>query len=150
MARRKVVAGLPQFIDEFENFLMSNEILMACCQGRRSAEARPGGECRNQAEPMLRRCRGVNYDIRKSGSLRDLRPLQNSACRLAITGIFTTATWCACWRCANRFIILEQALKEVPAGPVMDPKAKIRNFGPKAGEGVRAYRRRRRASLDFI
>jgi NADH-quinone oxidoreductase subunit D len=30
--------------------------------------------------------------------------------------------------------ILEQALKELPGGPVMDPKAKIRNFRPKAGE----------------
>jgi len=30
--------------------------------------------------------------------------------------------------------ILNQALKELPGGPVMDPKAKIRNFRPKAGE----------------
>jgi len=30
--------------------------------------------------------------------------------------------------------ILEQALKEVPGGPVIDPKAKIRNFRPKPGE----------------
>jgi NADH-quinone oxidoreductase subunit D len=30
--------------------------------------------------------------------------------------------------------ILEQALKDLPGGPVMDPKAKIRNFRPKAGE----------------
>jgi NADH-quinone oxidoreductase subunit D len=30
--------------------------------------------------------------------------------------------------------ILEQALKEIPGGPVMDPKAKIRGFRPKPGE----------------
>jgi NADH-quinone oxidoreductase subunit D len=30
--------------------------------------------------------------------------------------------------------ILTQALKEIPAGPVMDPKAKIRGFRPKPGE----------------
>jgi NADH-quinone oxidoreductase subunit D len=30
--------------------------------------------------------------------------------------------------------ILEQALKEIPEGPVMDPKAKIRGFRPKPGE----------------
>src|SRR5208282_1071067 len=30
--------------------------------------------------------------------------------------------------------ILEQALKAIPSGPVMDPKAKIRGFRPKAGE----------------
>jgi len=30
--------------------------------------------------------------------------------------------------------IIEQALKEIPAGPIMDPKAKIRGFRPKPGE----------------
>ena len=30
--------------------------------------------------------------------------------------------------------ILEQALKDIPGGPVMDPKAKIRGFRPKPGE----------------
>jgi NADH-quinone oxidoreductase subunit D len=30
--------------------------------------------------------------------------------------------------------IVEQALKEIPAGPIMDPKAKIRGFRPKPGE----------------
>jgi NADH-quinone oxidoreductase subunit D len=30
--------------------------------------------------------------------------------------------------------ILEQALPAIPAGPIIDPKAKIRGFRPKAGE----------------
>ena len=30
--------------------------------------------------------------------------------------------------------ILEQALRDIPGGPVMDPKAKIRGFRPKQGE----------------
>ena len=30
--------------------------------------------------------------------------------------------------------ILEQALKDIPPGPIMDPKAKIRGFRPKPGE----------------
>ena len=30
--------------------------------------------------------------------------------------------------------ILEKALKDIPAGPVIDPKAKLRGFKPKAGE----------------
>ena len=30
--------------------------------------------------------------------------------------------------------ILNQALSEIPEGPIMDPKAKIRGFRPKAGE----------------
>ena len=30
--------------------------------------------------------------------------------------------------------ILQQAFRELPGGPIMDPKAKIRGFRPKAGE----------------
>src|SRR4029453_828598 len=30
--------------------------------------------------------------------------------------------------------ILQQALKDIPAGPIIDPKAKLRGFRPKAGE----------------
>jgi NADH-quinone oxidoreductase subunit D len=30
--------------------------------------------------------------------------------------------------------ILEPALKEIPEGPILDPKAKLRGFRPKAGE----------------
>ncbi len=30
--------------------------------------------------------------------------------------------------------ILNQALRDIPAGPIMDPKAKIRGFRPKPGE----------------
>jgi len=32
------------------------------------------------------------------------------------------------------FGILEQSLKDIPGGPVMDPKAKLRGFRPKPGE----------------
>jgi len=32
------------------------------------------------------------------------------------------------------FGIIDQALKEIPGGPVMDAKAKLRGFRPKAGE----------------
>jgi NADH-quinone oxidoreductase subunit D len=30
--------------------------------------------------------------------------------------------------------ILEQALRDIPEGPIIDPKYKVRNFKPKAGE----------------
>jgi NADH-quinone oxidoreductase subunit D len=30
--------------------------------------------------------------------------------------------------------ILQQALKDIPSGPIVDPKAKLRGFRPKAGE----------------
>jgi NADH-quinone oxidoreductase subunit D len=80
------------------------------------------------------RASGVNYDIRKvdhygiynrfklsraSGrSWRRLRPL----------------TWCDMLEIRESIGILQQALKDIPIGPVMDPKAKSRGIRPKAGE----------------
>jgi NADH-quinone oxidoreductase subunit D len=128
---RKVVAGLPKFADEFEALLVTNEILMARTQGvgilppKLAISAGVTG-------PLLR-ASGVNYDLRKVDHYSiydrfDFKvPLGDH------------------WDVYDRFMIrllelrqsiriLEQALKDIPAGPVMDPKARIRNFRPKAGE----------------
>ena len=84
--------------------------------------------------PMLRAC-GVNYDIRKVD-------------RYGIYDRFNFRVPLGDhWDVYDRFMIrllemresikiLEQALKEVPGGPVMDPKSKIRGFRPKAGRGL--------------
>ena len=60
---RKVVAGLPQFVDEFEALLTSNEILMARCQGIGVLQPELAVNA-GVTGPMLR-ASGVNYDIRK-------------------------------------------------------------------------------------
>jgi NADH-quinone oxidoreductase subunit D len=128
---RRVVEGLPEFIDEFERLLTGNEILMARCQGvgilRPELAVNAG-----VTGPMLR-ASGVNYDIRKVDSY----------------GIYSRFPFRVPlgdhWDVYDRFMIrllevresiqiLKQALKEIPAGPVMDPKAKIRGFRPKPGE----------------
>ena len=36
--------------------------------------------------------------------------------------------------------ILQPALRDIPAGPIMDPKAKLRGFRPKAGRSLRPHR----------
>jgi NADH-quinone oxidoreductase subunit D len=36
--------------------------------------------------------------------------------------------------CRESLKILQKALSEIPSGPIMDPKAKIRGFRPKPGE----------------
>jgi NADH-quinone oxidoreductase subunit D len=128
---RKVVAGLPAFVDEFEAFLRSSEIVMARAQGMGVLPADLAINA-GVTGPMLR-ASGVNYDIRKvdhygiydrfkfrvplgdHGDIYDRYMIRMLEMRESIT-------------------ILEQALKDVPGGPVMDPKAKIRNFRPKAGE----------------
>ena len=114
-ATRKVVSELPQFVDEFENLLTGNEILMARTQGIGILPAELAVNA-GITGPMLR-ASGVNYDIRKVDKY----------------GIYD--------RFMIRFLeireclsILDQGLKDIPGGPVMDPKAKIRGFRPKPGE----------------
>ena len=130
-ATRKVVAGLPKFIDEFENFLMTNEILMARCQGvgvlRRDLAVNAG-----ISGPMLR-ASGVNYDIRKVDHY-GIYDRFKFRVPLGDHGDIFDRYMVRMLEMRESIVILEQALKEIPAGPVMDPKAKIRNFRPKAGE----------------
>jgi NADH-quinone oxidoreductase subunit D len=131
VAARKVVAALPKFIDEFENFLMSNEILMARCQGigvltpELAVNAGISG-------PMLR-ASGVNYDIRKVDHYGVYDRFKFRV-PLGDHGDIFDRYMIRMLEMRESVSILEQALKEVPGGPVMDPKAKIRNFRPKPGE----------------
>jgi NADH-quinone oxidoreductase subunit D len=130
-AARKVVAGLPGFADEMDRLLSTNEILMARTQGigilRPELAVNAG-----VTGPMLR-ASGVNYDIRKVDGY----------------GIYNRFNFRVPlgdhWDVYDRYLIrllemresikiLEQALKDIPAGPVMDPKAKLRGFRPKPGE----------------
>ena len=128
---RKVVAGLPQFVDEFERLLTGNEILMARCQGIGILKPELAVNA-GVTGPMLR-ASGVNYDIRKVDGY----------------GIYNRFPFRVPlgehWDVYDRFMIrlleiresikiLEQALKEIPTGTVMDSKAKIRGFRPKPGE----------------
>jgi NADH-quinone oxidoreductase subunit D len=128
---RKVVAGLPAFADEFEALLCANEILMARTQG--TGVLRPELAINAGVTGPMLRASGVNYDIRKVDHY----------------GIYDRFSFKVPlgdhWDVYDRFMIrllelresvkiLEQALKDIPAGPVMDPKAKIRGFRPKPGE----------------
>jgi NADH-quinone oxidoreductase subunit D len=130
-AARKIVANLAAFIDEVDRLLSSNEILMARTQGvgvlppQLAVNAGVTG-------PMLR-ASGVNYDIRKVDHY----------------GIYDRFSFRVPqgdhWDVYDRYMIrllemresvriLEQALKDIPGGPIMDPKAKVRGFRPKPGE----------------
>jgi NADH-quinone oxidoreductase subunit D len=128
---RKVVAGLPQFIDEFENFLMTNEILMARCQGVGVLKPELAVNA-GISGPMLR-ASGVNYDIRKVDHY-GIYDRFKFRVPLGDHGDIFDRYMIRMLEMRESISILEQALKEVPGGPVMDPKAKIRNFRPKAGE----------------
>jgi NADH-quinone oxidoreductase subunit D len=130
-ATRKLVAGLPAFIDEFERFLTSNEIIMARSQG---VGILPPELAVNASitGPMLR-ASGVNYDIRKIDRY-GIYDRFTFRVPLGDHGDVYDRFMVRMLEMRESISILEQALKDVPAGPVMDPKAKIRNFRPKAGE----------------
>jgi NADH-quinone oxidoreductase subunit D len=130
-ATRKVVAGLPKFIDEFENFLMSNEILMARCQGVGVLKPELAVNA-GISGPMLR-ASGVNYDIRKVDHY-GIYDRFKFRVPLGDHGDIFDRYMIRMLEMRESISILEQALKELPSGPIMDPKAKIRNFRPKAGE----------------
>jgi NADH-quinone oxidoreductase subunit D len=125
------VAALPKFVDEFENFLMTNEILMARCQGVGVLKADLAVNA-GISGPMLR-ASGVNYDIRKVDHY-GIYDRFKFRVPLGDHGDIFDRYMIRMLEMRESISILEQALKEVRGGPVMDPKAKIRNFRPKAGE----------------
>jgi NADH-quinone oxidoreductase subunit D len=130
-ATRKVVAGLPQFAHEFENLLMSNEIVMARCQG--VGKLRPELAINAGVTGPMLRASGVNYDIRKVDHYGVYDRFKFRV-PLGDHGDIYDRYMVRILEIRESVKILEQALKEIPGGPVMDPKAKIRGFRPKAGE----------------
>jgi NADH-quinone oxidoreductase subunit D len=128
---RSVVAGLPAFVDEFETFLRTNEILMARSQGMGVLSAELAVNA-GVTGPMLR-ASGVNYDIRKVDRY-GIYDRFKFRVPLGDHGDIYDRYMVRMLEMRESIKILEQALKDVPGGPVMDPKAKIRNFRPKAGE----------------
>jgi NADH-quinone oxidoreductase subunit D len=130
-ATRKVVDELPQFVDEFENLLTSNEILMARSQG---VGILPAALAVNAGitGPMLR-ASGVNYDIRKVDKY-GIYDRFKFRVPLGEHGDIYDRFMIRFLEIRESIAILDQALKQIPGGPVMDPKAKIRGFRPKPGE----------------
>ena len=128
---RGVVSEFPKFLDEFENLLTGNEIIMARTQGV-GILSRELAVNASITGPMLR-ASGVNYDIRKVdnygiyGRFEFRVPLgEHGDCydRYMIRVL----------EMRESIKILQQALADLPDGPIMDPKAKLRNFKPKPGE----------------
>jgi NADH-quinone oxidoreductase subunit D len=128
---RKVVAEFPRFLDEFENLLAGNEILLARTQGVGvlSRElAIQGGV----TGPILR-ASGVNYDIRKVDRY-GIYDRFDFRVPLGEHGDVYDRYMVRMLEMRESVKILNQALRDIPSGPIMDVKTKIRGFRPKAGE----------------
>jgi len=130
-AANKVVAKFPQFIDEYEQLFTENEILIARTQG---VGVLPRDLAINAGVtgPMLR-ASGINYDIRKVDKYGvyaqcDFQvPLGNH-------GDTYDRYMMRILEMRESVKILQQALRDLPGGPIIDPKAKLRGFRPKPGE----------------
>jgi len=128
---RSVVAEFPGFLDEFERLLNENEILMARTQG---VGVLPAALAVNAGitGPMLR-ATGVNYDLRKVDHYGIYDRFQFRV-PLGDHGDVYDRYMIRVLEMRESLKILEAALRDIPAGPIVDPKAKLRGFRPKVGE----------------
>lgn len=128
---RRVVDDFPRFLDEYEALFTENEILIGRTQHIGLLPA-PLAVSAGVTGPMLR-ASGVNYDVRKVDryGLYDRFAFQVP---LGNHGDVYDRYMIRILEMRESVKILQQALRDIPGGPVMDPKAKIRGFRPKVGE----------------
>ena len=128
---KQVVDNYPRFLDEFERLLSENEILIARTQGI-GVLPRELAINASITGPMLR-ASGVNYDIRKVDTygIYDRFPFRVP---LGEQGDTFDRFMIRLLEMRESLKILDQVLRDISPGPIIDPKAKIRGFRPKPGE----------------
>ena len=126
-----VVEAYGSFLDEFEALLTGNEILMARTQG--TGVLKPELAISASVTGPMLRATGVDYDIRKVDAY-GLYSRFDFRVPLGSHGDTYDRYMIRILEMRESIKILQQALRDLPAGPVMDPKAKLRGFRPKAGE----------------
>ncbi|HEX4085067.1 MAG TPA: NADH-quinone oxidoreductase subunit D [Chthoniobacteraceae bacterium] len=127
----KVAGNFPAFLDELDRLILSNEILIARTQeiGKISAESAINA---GLTGPILR-ASGVNYDVRKVDGYGIYSRFKFRV-PLGDHGDCYDRLMMRTLEMRESVVILKQALAEIPEGPVINPKIKIRNFRPPAGE----------------
>ena len=128
---KQVVTNYSRFLDEFEALLSGNEILMARTQGvgKLTRELAINASITG---PMLR-ASGVDYDIRKVDKY-GIYDRFKFRVPLGDHGDVYDRYMIRILEMRESLKILEPALRDIPVGPIVDPKAKLRAFKPKAGE----------------
>ena len=128
---KQVVTDYSRFLDEFDTFLAENEILLARTQ-RVGVIPRALAINASITGPMLRAA-GVNYDLRKVDKY-GIYSRFDFKVPVGEHGDIYDRYMVRVLEMRESIKILQVALRDIPAGPVMDPKAKLRGFRPKAGE----------------
>ncbi len=131
-----ILKKFPKFLEEFETLLTKNEILCMRCQnvGVLPAELAVSASVTG---PMLR-ASGVNYDIRKADNY-SLYERFKFRVPLGQKGDVYDRYYVRILEMRESLKILEQAVKEIPAGDIMSKKMvpflkSPRNFKPPVGE----------------
>ena len=126
-----VVDRYSPFLEEFEALITGNEILRVRSQG---VGILSGDLAVNAGVtgPMLR-ASGVNYDIRKVDNY-GLYGRFEFRVPLGQTGDVFDRYMVRILEMHESIKILKAALLTIPAGPIMDPKARLRGFRAKPGE----------------
>ena len=130
-AAKKLTDRYGAFLDEFETLLTANEIIMARTQGV-GVLSPELATAAGVTGPMLR-ATGVNYDLRKVDGY-GVYPRFDFRVPLGAHGDVYDRYMIRVLEMRESIKILQQAFAGLPAGPIMDSKAKIRGFRPKAGE----------------
>lgn len=128
---KDVVAHYPYFLDEFERLLNENEILIARTQGVGVLKPELAVNA-SITGPMLR-ATGVNYDIRKVDKYGIYERFEFRV-PLGEHGDVYDRYMVRVLEMRESLKILERALQDIPEGPIVDSKYKVRNFKPKPGE----------------
>ena len=128
---KKVLRQFPRFLDEFERLLIGNEILMDRTQGI-GVLSKELAVSAGISGPMAR-ASGVDYDIRK---VDRYGIYDRFAFRVPLGshGDVYDRLMIRVLEMRESLGILDQAMRDLPAGPIVDPKTKIRGFRPKPGE----------------
>jgi NADH-quinone oxidoreductase subunit D len=126
-----LVEGYDKFLYEFDTLFNENEILLARTQGV-GVLSKELAISASVTGPMLRAC-GVNYDLRKVDKYGIYDRFEFKV-PLGDHGDLYDRFMIRVLEMRESVKILRQALRDIPAGPTMDPKAKLRGFRPKAGE----------------
>jgi NADH-quinone oxidoreductase subunit D len=128
---KQIVDRFPKFLDEFEALILQNEIVIARTQdvGKLSPELAISAGITG---PMLRAC-GVNYDIRKVDGY-GIYPRFKFRVPLGDHGDTYDRLMMRALEMRESVEILKQALAQIPTGPIVNPKVKVRAFRPPVGE----------------
>ena len=128
---KKIVDLFPRFVDELEQLIVGNEVVIVRTQnvGKLSPELAISAGITG---PMLRAC-GVNYDVRKVDGY-GFYPRFKFRIPLGEHGDTYDRLMMRVLEMGESVGILKQAFEQIQAGPIINPKVKLRAFRPPVGE----------------